>query len=239
LTLNDADVDGAEIYGATLQGAGVMDITDDQSELVSCTLLDCSSIDVTGCGAFVRNSIVNAATADGVAFVTTDTIGTVVFCTFNFSDGHGVEITGSGSPQASKGNRFLGYGSTSSNDAAIYNDSGASITINATDGASVSEHTYRNGSGASTTVQAGITVTFTGLVAGTEVRVYAAGTPTEVDGTESTGGTSFGASLQAGTSYDYRVLKEGYIPSDAYAVSWTVSQNVPINLRADPNYANL
>jgi hypothetical protein len=157
IDVDDANIDSAAFYGVTLQGGGVISSASTVPEWISCILLDCSSMDITGAGngKFVRNQVVNAATADGVAFLTTDDISDVDFCTFNFSDGHAIELTTPRvASQTSKGNRFLSYGATGTNDAAIYNNTAGAVTITLTDGATLAEHTYRNGTSASTTVVA-------------------------------------------------------------------------------------
>jgi len=238
LTLSDPNVDNALVYGATLQGGAALDFSDAATEAISCVLLDCTSCDASGVGAFVRNRTVDANTADGVAFLTVSNISDVDYCRFTFSDGHAIEIQDAATPQSSKGNRFIGYGTTTSNDAAIYNNSAGSIVINASDGSLLSEHTYRNGGGASTSVQSAITITFTGLVAGTEVRVYRVSDGGEEDGIESTAGTTFAASLQASTSYNWIAIREGYVVRTDYGVSFTGSQSIGVNLQIDRNFAN-
>ena len=154
---DDANVDACNIYGATFAHGGDFQLDDASIEVISTTFLDCSSATITGIGAFVRNQVVDANTADGVAFLTTDDMSDIVYCSGFFSDGHFVELVAGGpAAQTSKGNRFSGYGATTSNDAAIYNNSGATAkTITLSEGALLAEHTYRNGASASTTVVAG------------------------------------------------------------------------------------
>jgi len=236
---DDANIDACNLYGVQFAHGGDFQLDGVNTSAISCLFADCSSARVDNCADFLRCQIVDANTADGVAFLTTDDISDVVFCSFEFSDGHGVELTTPRvASQSSKGNRFSGYGTTTSNDAAVYNNAGGAVAITATDGASVSEHTYRDGASASTSVTAAITVTFTGLVAGTEVRVYKVSDGSEEDGTESTAGTSFGASLQAGVSYNVVILAVGYVPFRREAQSFTVSQNVAVDLQTDANYKN-
>jgi hypothetical protein len=76
---------------------------------------------------------------------------------------------------------FTGYGSNGTTDAAVYNNSGKALTIFV----SGATPTVRNGSGASTTfVSNPSTLTLTGVVDGSEVRIYAANTTTELYGVE-------------------------------------------------------
>lgn len=140
-------------YGCSFIHGGALTLDHSGVEVISSLYIDCSSALVSN-STQIRNGIVNAATADGVAFMTTDDLTDIKFCSFQFSDGHAVELT---TPivasQASKGNTFNGYGATASNDAAIYNNAGGAVTINVTDNGDTP--TYRNGTSASTTVNAG------------------------------------------------------------------------------------
>ncbi len=241
IDVDDANIDSADFYGVVIDGGGVISSASTVPEWISCILLDCSSMDITGIGdaKFVRNNIVNANTADGVAFLTVDDISVIDFCTFNFSDGHAIEITSGGaSSQTSKGNRFSGYGADATNDAAIYNNSAASITINVSDGGVLSEHTVRNGASASTTVQASITVTFINLQNGSEVRVYLVSDGSEADGIESVTGGQFAAALQASTNYNVVILYPSYVPIRRESQSFADSLSVDYNQQPDPNFKN-
>ena len=95
--------------------------------------------------------------------------------------GHAIEITTPGT-YAFAGNTFSGYGTAGTTNAAIYNNSGGAVTLNISGG---DTPTVRNGSGASTTVNNTINLTLTGVVDGSEVRIMAAGTETELFGIES------------------------------------------------------
>lgn len=116
--------------------------------------------------------------------------------------------------------------------AAIFNDTGAAVTINITGGSTPS---IRNGTGATTTVVSSITLTFTPLIAGSDVSVFAAGTNTPITSTDSSG-TSFPAAVSSGQSIDYKIYAKGYLPIEVFGVSFTATQNVLINQQVDPNY---
>jgi hypothetical protein len=236
---DDANIDACNLYGVQFIHGSDFQLDNTNTSVISCLFLDCSSARVDNAADFLRNSIVDANTADGVAFLTTDDISDVVFCSFEFSDGHAVELTTPRvAAQTSKGNRFTGYGATASNDAAIYNNSGGSVAITATDGSLVSEHTYRNGGGASTTVTAAITISFTGFVVGTEIRVYKTSDDSEAAGIETTVADPWDASLQAGVSYYIRAMYKGYIPVSFNGQTFSGSQSFNLNQKADPNYSN-
>ena len=131
-------------------------------------------------GATITNcSISNANTADGVALIQSDNLANISNCSFTFSDGHAIEITTAGTYSFS-GNTFTGYGADTTNDAAIYNNSGGSVTINSSNNTGI---TVRNGVGATTTVVDAVTVTVSGVSEGTSVQVIA----NETAGTVTTG----------------------------------------------------
>jgi len=97
-----------------------------------------------------------AATADGVEALTTTNLDNFVRCSFEFSDGHALELTSIGT-YGSNGNKFVNYGADGTNDAAIYNNSGGAVTINVTNLGDTP--TVRNGTGASTTINNAVNLT--------------------------------------------------------------------------------
>jgi hypothetical protein len=88
---------------------------------------------------------------------------------------HAIELTTTGEYNFT-GNTFSGYSGTSTN-AAIYNNSGGSITLNILGGGDTPS--VRNGSGASTTIQNSVNLVVGGLVAGS--RVYIRNTTDSID----------------------------------------------------------
>jgi hypothetical protein len=128
--------------------------------------------------------------------------------------------------------------SSGSTDAAFYNNSGGLITLNVSAGAD--QPSVRNGSGATTQVNATITVTVTPLATGSECRAYLTGTSTEVDGTESSSGGSHALSLSSGVAVDIRIHKYSppYTPVEIINKSFTVDQNLDPFQRPDLNFDN-
>ena len=124
------------------------------STLTNCTVSNSESL--VQDGATISDcQFLGATTADGVAFIESDTPNLISDCSFTFSDGHAIEITNTGTYSFS-GNTFSGYGADGTNDAAIYNNSGGAVTINVESGGDTP--TVRNGSGASTTINNTVTV---------------------------------------------------------------------------------
>ena len=157
LDFDDPNVDGVNFYGCNLIHGGDFQLDDPAVSFISTSYVDCTSATISN-SQQLRVAVIDANTADGVAFMTTDDLSDVVLSSFEFSDGHAVMLTTPiVSSQTSKGNKFTGYGSTGTNDAAIYNNAGGSVTISVT--SSGDSPTYRNGSGASTTVSAAVNLT--------------------------------------------------------------------------------
>jgi hypothetical protein len=135
---------------------------------------------------------------------------------------------------------FVGYGSTNNANDSIFHfkDTGGSITLNlvscTNDGGGFS---YRT-DGATITIATSITVTFTGIANGTEIRVYNTGTSTEKDGIESVTGGEFAASVSSGSGYDVVAIYPGYVPIRLENQRWTSSTSVNLNQQTDPNFSN-
>jgi hypothetical protein len=120
-------------------------------------------------------------------------------------------------------------------DAAVFNDRGAALTINVSGGDSPS---VRDGYGSSTSISAGITITFSGFTIGTEIRVYIASSGVEADGIETTISATWAASLQASIAYNIVALLEGKEPIRLENQTYTSSQSVNLNQKVDRNFRN-
>lgn len=122
--------------------------------------------------------------ATGVAYIESDDIGLITDSDFESGGaGHAIEITTAGTYDWN-GNSLTGYSGTpgsnlvassGSNDAAIYNNSGGSVTLNVINGADVPA--IRNGVGATTTVISAVSYEITGLDAGASVTIVDITTP--------------------------------------------------------------
>lgn len=151
--------------------------------------------------------------------------------------GHAIELTVAGTYTFS-GIKFAGYGADGTTNAAVYNNSGGAVTINVTGGGSTP--TVRNGASASTTVNSNVQVTLTGLKNPSEVRVFSAGTTTEVGGTgaESVTTGTHVFSLASGQSVDIAILALGYQNMRILAYSTTADASLPISQVLDRQYLN-
>jgi hypothetical protein len=125
----------------------------DSSTLTGTTLVNCTSL--TQNSATLTNiAVLDANTTDGAAFIQSDNLSLITNSTFEFSDGHAIElIAAPGSPQTVNATNleFVGYGADGTNDAAIFNNTGGHVIINSAGSTGL---TVRNGVGASTTVVA-------------------------------------------------------------------------------------
>lgn len=134
----------------------------------------------------------NGATVDGC--VVTDTllisddpglISSTEFVAGTDSTGHGLEITATGEYTLNDVT-WTNFGASGTTEAAIFNDSSGSLTLNIVGG---STPTFRNGTNASTTLVINpSTLTLVGVVSGSEVRIYDTTTNEELYGVETTDG---------------------------------------------------
>lgn len=117
-----------------------------------CDLITQGAAAFTGCTFDSTNNSVKALLVDNPAGITS--------CAF-VSGGtkHALEISTPGTYTFS-GNSFSGYGASGTADAAIYNNSGGSVTLNITGGGDTTP-TVRNGSGATTTIVAAVNLSIT------------------------------------------------------------------------------
>lgn len=185
MDFDDPNLDSIGLYGCSFIHGADFQLDSAAVEAISSNYIDCSSATISN-SLQQRNSVINANTADGVAFMTTDDLGDIKYCNFEFSDGHAIELTTPRvASQTSLGNSFSGYGAIGTNDAAVYNNTAGAVTINVTSGDSP---TYRNGTSASTTVVASSTYYISNVIAGTEVRIIVgSSSPVELAGVESIG----------------------------------------------------
>jgi hypothetical protein len=125
--------------------------------------------------------------------------------------------------------------------AAIFFNHSATVTVTISGGDTPTICTALD---AVVTISSNVIVTFSGMKDSTEVRVYAAGTSTELDGIENaTAGTpdnrSFGASVAASTSVDYVIHNVNYEYIRVEGFTWpTTAQTIQINQRLDRNFEN-
>lgn len=216
-----------------------------QTTLYQCTFLSGSNLYqsssiITNCTVerAVRNPSQSFLVSNNPALISNTN-----FTSLAGTNGHAIEITTAGT-YALANVIFTGYGGSagtnstpSSGDAnaAIYNNSGGAVTLNVTDGTTPS---VRNGAGATTTVSSTVSVTLTGLKNPSEVRVYSAGTTTELAGQENVTGGTFTFGVSAGQSVDISILSLGYQNMRLLSYSTTSTTSIPISQVIDRQYLN-
>ena len=114
--------------------------------------------------------------SSAVGLLVNSNLETITNCDF-ISDGtgHAIELTASGDGGLTfDGNTFSQYASAdgSTGNEALYNNSGGNITINLQNTTSIPS--IRNGVGSNTSVQLAVTLTLSGIVSGSEVRIQTA-----------------------------------------------------------------
>jgi hypothetical protein len=211
IDFNDPNLDAINFYGCQFIHGGDFLLDDPAVSFISTVFVDCTSALVSN-SEMLRVSVVDANTADGVAFMTTDDIGDIVFSTFEFSDGHAIELTTPRvATQASKGNVWTGYGLDATNDSAVYNNTAGDVVINVTE--SPAEPTVRDGTSATTTVNTSVTLTVTvkdtagDPIVGAQVAVIqdSDGTIHMNENTDGSGIATEGVNLSGGTGVSVRV----------------------------------
>lgn len=210
--------------------------------MLNSTFRNCDQI--TAGGATIMDSLITGYigatdTAALVWNVNTDTSGKLDRTTFEKGSGtvHAIEL-GPNCPSiiALVGVKFSNYGAAESSSAAVYNNSGKAITINITSGGDTP--TIKNGTGASTTVNNNVLLTLTGLVIGSEIRVYKTSDQSAIDGIESVGATSWSFSVASGVNFYIHIIKTDYEFLRLENQSYTADSSIPIQQRIDRQYSN-
>lgn len=171
--------------------------------------------------------------------------------TFN-SDGtgHAIEIslnTASATTFSIDGYTFDGYagqsGTAGNRVFLIDNQADGDITINIANSQALNvvgggdgfSYELTAGTASTITINNNISLTFTPLVTGSEVRVFNNATGAEIGtGTESSG-TSYVAQVPASTAIDYKIVNIGYEEIYIRNLTFTSSQTIAVNQQTDRN----
>lgn len=185
------------LYGCTFTHSDIIRAESSNTEVISTFLIDGNEyVQSTSAGSsiYLRNTVINANTADGEAYLKTVDIDNIDYSTFEFSDGHAIEITTTSGDlnETSKENIFTGYSTTANTtDAAIYNNSGNDVTIGQT-GGDLNINSYRNQHGTTTTITSSVTFTITNIVDYSEIRLIRVSDSVELAGIETVSTSSSG-----------------------------------------------
>ena len=227
MDFNNANVDGINLYGVQFIHGGDFLLDSTIVSCISSAYIDCTSALVSN-SEQLRIAVIDANTADGVAFMTTDDLTDIVNSVFEFSDGHAIELTTPRvASQTSKGNTYTNYGADATNDAAVYNNTAGAVTIGVTSGGSP---TVRNGTSASTTITNNVNIDISGLTKVTPVTVIA----DETVGTITVGDVLSSGFTDATGDYSFSQNYEGaFDPSGLDVVIRARNQGVAASFAVD------
>lgn len=228
-----------EAYSCTLADLAVSTLSA-TSVLSECTLQQCTTINtqgatITGC----TFSVPNGTQLDIDSPTEMDSITN---CTFSFAGsagGHAIDIGATGT-YTLDGLTFTGYASTNGstgNEAIYVSATSGSVVLNIVGGGNTPS--IRT-AGATVTVNSNVSITLTGLKNQTEVRVFNAGTTTEISGTgaENVTSGSHTFSVPSGTSIDISLLALGYQNRRILSYSTTSDTSIPIEQILDRQFNN-
>jgi hypothetical protein len=245
VVVDDATV---SLDGCTFTDMGTFAFLPNTS-VTGCTFRRCKA--VTLGGATIEDSLItNPEVATNSAAVITAELDLLSGCSFvqAATGGHAVELTSVGDGSMIWDCVTTGYDTgatgspvtpTNTGDEDIYvSATTGTVTINVASGATTPSV---RSAGATVNVVAGqTTLTLTGLVSGSEVRIYSAGTQTELAGVESSG-TSFAYTYTyaASTQVDIVVHHVDYIYAriPSYTLG-SADSSLPISQVFDRNYKN-
>lgn len=223
------DFTGATVVGGTVTLQSAVSL--DNVSFISCPAFTQNSALLSNCS-FTDTKVGVAAVGDGAD---------ITDCAFASSGtGHALEIGGSAGTVTLDGNTFTGYagsdGSTG-NEAIYVNIASGTVTINILGG--VATPSVRT-AGATIVKNNNRTVTLTGLKNPSEVRVFSAGTQTEISGTGAENVTSgtHAFSVAVGTDVDIVILALGYQNMRILTYSVDADATLPISQVLDRQYAN-
>lgn len=194
----------------------------------SCSFKNCAQMIANGSA--ITDSFFSACQPVNVG----TNLGVLTNCTFK-SGGTGYAITTSASSGSLSfvGNKFTGYGANGTANSAIqFTATTGSVTVNVSGGGDIPTYTT---AGVVVNFISASTLTFTGVKNGSEIRIYQAGTTTELDGVESVTGGTFSSSISVG-SVDAVVFALGYLEVRYYGLTTTSDLSVPVQQAVDRQY---
>lgn len=152
--------------------------------------------------------------------------------------GHAIQINGTAAAMTLSGVSFVGYAGangSSGNEAIYVNIASGTVTLNIAGGGTVPS--IRT-AGATVNVVAGATVTFTGIVSGSDVVILASGTTTILDQADAIGGTTYPWSYTGTPTVDVGFLKNGLVPRYLRGLALSgLDASIPVSQVNDRNFS--
>jgi len=221
---------GVSVFGSGTTAANCRWIGANQVTVGNGTYTGCAFDSSIAASAVLAASPAEAAKISGSTFTSAGT-------------GNGLEITGTAADFTLTDVDFSGYSTTVDANKAIYvNIASGTVNITISGGSGVTAASHVRTAGATIVVNSDVTVTFTNMKDNTEVRIYTAGTKTELAGIENaTAGTAnartFAAAIPGGTNVDYTMVNEQYEIVRVESFTWpTADQSILISQRFDRNF---
>jgi len=181
------------------------------------------------------------------AAIYTEDLTDIDNCTFNGGDegNNAIHMSASGT-YTFVGNTFTGYGPSGSPSAAIYHDSGGHLTINVQNG---DTPTVYNVGSSTSEVNNPVILTLSGIVSGSEVRIYSWGTTTELSGVEDAYLDDGSGNGTVKHEYPYNYVASTYVDIAIHHVDYVyyrirkylllnTSTTIPISQQSDRWYSN-
>lgn len=225
LLMNNAGLDTFEFLGNSVVNADAVRFKLGQS-ISSTVFQGCNQIQ-TGGASFEENTVSGSIDTNGALLWPDGT--SVKNCSFT-NNSKAIQINTIGTKDFI-GITFLG------NITDINNTSGSAVIVNVSGGGTATGVTY---TGSSVTVQSAATLTLTGIIDGSEVRIYSAGTTTELYGIESKeAGVDPAYSYTSAQPVDIVVhnINYNYWRINNYSLASSDS-SLPISQVYDRNYRN-
>lgn len=227
--VSDTDIDKMLLYGCTFKSAGATTFlpTAANREVLNCTFDTCGeviadTVAITNCNFF-------SAAADALQ-ISSESHG-VTYCNF-IGCSRGIDFT-SGSTFSATGLKFTNCTYD------LKNSTGGAITINCTAGTGSNPSTVENNNAS---IVSSAILKLSGLVVGTEIRVYDHGTTTELAGTESSGsGGTFEWEYNPSTYNHVDISVVSYSYLDIWYNNMAIDANgltIPVQQQVDRQYLN-
>ena len=211
-----------------------------------CTFQRLAQIVDTGAvvrGGFVRDSQC-AATEAALLWTSSSDWGGDIEFVMGATNSHAIEVETNNLSDSWDSMVFTGYGSTGGGTTVgdeVFNNQSTTGTVTITATNITGTISYYNRGGGATSIIQNVNGTFDTMKDNSEVRVFTAGTSTELDGIEiATAGSvdnrNFVASIAAGTSVDYTIVNEDWEIIRVEGFTWPSSAfTLPIQQRFDRN----
>lgn len=237
LDANDSGLNELTMAGCAVGNADAVYFKAGQS-ITNCVFDSCGQID-PATATFQNNTISGYAGAEGALLLPTVTTNLSDLSFMSSGAGHAIYVSATGTRTLS-GIVYSGYGADDTTDAEVYNNSGGLVTLDISGNGD--SPTVRNGSGATTQVNATVNVTIAANVTlvGAEIRIYDLDTTppeygTELAGVESCPTSTYGYAGEGGNVILIQIMKDGYVE---YAQEYTMPTNdsdLNVVLQADEN----